>query len=151
MLREKRVVETPLAGNLIADPRRQVDDFACARELHLGNDKSLVIPLKLIYLEGVVCKLYDVAHLVDYAAASRKQRLSHSSRNLAFPFETAQTSVVALALEGEYTFIIAYTHTRGNSATAEVALSNAHRTSYVVAKRVVAKKVFTFNLLHTLS
>ena len=134
---QEGVVEAPCARNLVAKPRWRGDLLVATRQLDLGNYKSFVFALELIYLEGVALVLDDMAHLVDNTTTSAEQSLRHAERNLALPLEATQPSVTALALEGEDTFIIAYTHTSSNLATAEIALSNTHRATYRPTPRLV--------------
>ncbi len=134
---QEGVVETSYARNLVAKPRWRGNLLVATRQLDLGNYKSFVFAFELIDLEDVSLVLDDMAYLVDYATTSAEQSFCHTERNLALPLEATQPSVTALALEGEDTYIIAYTHTSSNLATAEVALSNTHRATDRPSPRLV--------------
>jgi hypothetical protein len=61
---QMRVVVAPDARNLLAYPLWVDDSLIYTTKLHLGDDKTLIVAIELIHLEGVTLEIDKIATLI---------------------------------------------------------------------------------------
>jgi hypothetical protein len=145
------VVVAMVAGDFLSQERRTVVRLVRVRQLHLGDDQSLVVTVELINLEGMpISDRHKEASFVDDAGLAKVKQLS-CLLNGDFLLELIATeaSVERRSLDGKESLLVAQTNTYGMSvAAADIALLDVVAPLSETFVAVVTHQELPLNLQH---
>ena len=102
ILHQHGIVVLLVAGDFLAEPGRTGEGLILVTELNLGHDKSLIVPVKLVNLEGMSVTVNKIPCLVNDSGLADLQEVADILyRDFLLPFEAAGTAVIADSLYGD--------------------------------------------------
>ena len=143
-----RVVEASVACHLLSDEVGLLVNFVLALQFHLGHNKTSIVAMKLVHLEGVAAALHQIAMLVDDARfADVHQLVGLVERNLLFKLEAREPPIGRRTFDGQETAVVADTHPdRPAVAAADISLLDVATTFSKLPVGIASNQELAFYL-----